>query len=214
MSELRTRSLSHTHACRAATWGRATLAQTRCVADTTAKDYHLKSAGGRWTSGGWVADTVTSPCVDAGDPANAYANEPSPNGGRINIGAYGNTTQASKTPGSSYTVTFTVGTGGTLSGISSQAVQAGKACTAVTAVPNTGYKLVNWTGTNGFVATTANPLTVSNVIADMAITANFAANTYTLTYTAGANGTIMGSTPQTVNYGASGTAVTAVPLAT
>jgi len=32
-----------------------------------------------------------------------------------------------------------------------------------------------------------------------------------LTYTAGANGTITGSTPQTVNFGADGTAVTAVP---
>ena len=36
---------------------------------------------------------------------------------------------------------------------------------------------------------------------------------FTLTYTAGANGTIIGTTPQTVNYGASGTAVTAVPNA-
>ena len=45
----------------------------------------------------------------------------------------------------------------------------------------------------------------------MTVTANFAINTYTLTYTAGANGTITGDTPQTVNYGADGTAVTAVP---
>ena len=36
----------------------------------------------------------------------------------------------------------------------------------------------------------------------MSVTANFAINTYTLTYTAGANGTITGTTPQTVNYGA------------
>ena len=41
------------------------------------------------------------------------------------------------------------------------------------------------------------------------MTANFAINTYTLTYTAGANGTLAGTTPQTVNYGASGTPVTA-----
>jgi hypothetical protein len=34
---------------------------------------------------------------------------------------------------------------------------------------------------------------------------------YTLTYTAGANGSITGATPQTVNPGANGTAVTAVP---
>jgi hypothetical protein len=37
--------------------------------------------------------------------------------------------------------------------------------------------------------------------------------TYTLAYTAGTNGTLAGTTPQTVNYGASGTAVAATPAA-
>ncbi|MGD9201149.1 MAG: PKD domain-containing protein [Chitinispirillia bacterium] len=32
-----------------------------------------------------------SQCVDSGDPGLPYASEPSPNGGRINLGAYGNT---------------------------------------------------------------------------------------------------------------------------
>ena len=32
-----------------------------------------------------------SPCIDAGDPASDYSNEPQPNGNRINMGAYGNT---------------------------------------------------------------------------------------------------------------------------
>ena len=36
-------------------------------------------------------------------------------------------------------------------------------------------------------------------------------NSYLLTYTAGANGTISGTSPQSVNYGASGSTVTAVP---
>ena len=35
--------------------------------------------------------------IDAGSPAAPFANEPLPNGGRINIGAYGNTPQASMT---------------------------------------------------------------------------------------------------------------------
>jgi len=42
-------------------------------------------------------------------------------------------------------------------------------------------------------------------------TAEITRTSYTLTYTAGANGTITGTTPQTVGYGASGTPVTAVP---
>jgi len=64
--------------------------------DAAGDDFHLKSEGGHWTAGGWVTDAVTSPCVDAGDPADAYSTEPLPNGGRVNMGAYGNTSQASK----------------------------------------------------------------------------------------------------------------------
>jgi len=59
-------------------------------------DYHLMSAGGRWTAGGWVQDQVTSQCIDAGDPADPYDNESEPNGERINVGPYGDTYQASR----------------------------------------------------------------------------------------------------------------------
>ena len=59
-------------------------------------DYHLKSIEGRWTSGGWVADGAHSPCIDAGDPTSGYTGEPGSNGDRANMGAYGNTAQASK----------------------------------------------------------------------------------------------------------------------
>lgn len=38
--------------------------------------------------------TGSSPCIDAGDPAADYSLEPEPDGGRINMGAYGNTPQA------------------------------------------------------------------------------------------------------------------------
>src|SRR5260370_41163017 len=40
---------------------------------------------------------------------------------------------------------------------------------------------------------------------------SYVSSSYPLTYTALANGTISGASPQTVNYGASGTPVTAVP---
>ena len=60
-------------------------------------DGHLKSATGTWSNGTWVIYPTNSPCIDRGNPASAFANEPSPNGGRINIGAFGNTGQASKT---------------------------------------------------------------------------------------------------------------------
>ncbi|MHB0946408.1 MAG: right-handed parallel beta-helix repeat-containing protein [Sedimentisphaerales bacterium] len=38
-----------------------------------------------------------SVCIDTGQPWADYSNEPSPNGGRINIGAYGNTNEATVT---------------------------------------------------------------------------------------------------------------------
>ncbi|MCB0587142.1 MAG: right-handed parallel beta-helix repeat-containing protein [Phaeodactylibacter sp.] len=43
------------------------------------EDYHLHSI---------------SPCIDKGDPEDDFSHEPQPNGGRINMGAYGNTSEA------------------------------------------------------------------------------------------------------------------------
>jgi len=67
-------------------------------------DYHLKSEAGRWdpASESWVTDNVTSPCIDAGDPNMPVGDEPDPNGGRINMGAYGGTAEASKSPAYSW----------------------------------------------------------------------------------------------------------------
>jgi hypothetical protein len=59
-------------------------------------DYHLQSKTAHWTSTGWVKDTAHSPCIDKGAPSSPWASEPYPNGGRINMGRYGNTAQASK----------------------------------------------------------------------------------------------------------------------
>ncbi|RNC64407.1 right-handed parallel beta-helix repeat-containing protein [Proteiniphilum sp. X52] len=65
-------------------------------ADRTNHDFHLKSQYGRWNGTAWITDQLTSPCIDAGDPADNYSTEPTPNGNRINIGVYGNTDEASK----------------------------------------------------------------------------------------------------------------------
>ena len=60
-------------------------------------DYHLLSEIERWDPNSltWIADTLTSPCIDAGDPNSPYVHEPTPNGQRINMGVYGGTDQAS-----------------------------------------------------------------------------------------------------------------------
>jgi Tol biopolymer transport system component len=66
-------------------------------------DYHLQSQSGRWqdtdpnpNTHGWVRDALTSPCIDSGDPQDAIGVEPNDHGGRINMGAYGGTSQASR----------------------------------------------------------------------------------------------------------------------
>ncbi len=64
-------------------------------------DYHLRSKLGRWDlrTSTWVTDPADSPCLDRGDPATAFLDEPYPNGGRINLGAYGGMVEASKSVG-------------------------------------------------------------------------------------------------------------------
>ena len=83
-------------------WGSGNIAADPLFANPAAGDYHLRSKYGRWDpaanagAGGWVTDPVGSPCIDGGDPASDYSNEPQPNFGRANIGAFGNTAQASR----------------------------------------------------------------------------------------------------------------------
>jgi CubicO group peptidase (beta-lactamase class C family) len=69
-------------------------------ADPDNEDYHLKSQAGRWNPvrQSWTLDDVTSPCIDAGDPSTTLGSEPLNNGGIINMGAYGGTSQASMSP--------------------------------------------------------------------------------------------------------------------
>lgn len=74
-------------------------------ADPMNGDYHLLSEKGRYVplnpalTGGieglWTFDRVSSPCIDSGDPDERPSRELMPNGGRVNMGAYGNSPQAS-----------------------------------------------------------------------------------------------------------------------
>jgi predicted outer membrane repeat protein len=78
--------------------------------DYTNGDYHLKSQGWRWSesSESWTWDEITSPCIDTGDPCSPLGDEPlsvprDPYNmyglnKRINMGAYGGSSQASLPP--------------------------------------------------------------------------------------------------------------------
>ncbi|MEO8704714.1 MAG: DUF1565 domain-containing protein [Kofleriaceae bacterium] len=66
--------------------------------DEAADDYHEKSTAGHFSKGTFVNDDVSSPAIDKADPAASSASEPAPNGTRANLGAFGQTTEASKSP--------------------------------------------------------------------------------------------------------------------
>lgn len=70
--------------------------------DSANADYHLKSPWGRyvpWTDTWVTTDRDNSPCLDAGDPSDGPRGERVPNGGRIDMGAYGGTPYASLSSG-------------------------------------------------------------------------------------------------------------------
>ncbi len=133
--------------------------------------------------------------------------------GRVGVGAYGVSPTEWGTiviegeislP--SYTLTYTAGANGSITGSSPQTVHQNFDGTQVTATPAANYHFTSWSDS---VLTAAR--TDLNVVGDITVTANFAIDTHTLTYTAGANGSVTGTNPQTINHGSDGTAVTAVP---
>jgi hypothetical protein len=105
-----------------------------------------------------------------------------------------------------YTLTYNAGAGGSISGATPQTVNHGSNGTPVEAVPDIGYRFVDWSDSS-----TENPRTDTDVTGDITATANFAINQYTLTYNAGPGGSISGKNPQPVNHGSDGTPVEAVP---
>lgn len=101
--------------------------------------------------------------------------------------------------------------GATIDGETQQIIESGGDMTTVTAVAPLYYDFVNWTEDDVEVATTPQ-LRWQSVVTSHTFTANFVPySTYTLSYTAGANGSISGDATQIVIRTTTGTAVTAVP---
>ena len=101
-----------------------------------------------------------------------------------------------------YTVSFTAGTGGAVSGNSITNVPYDSAIlisentitingTTITATPNSGKVFSNWSNASG------------TITADRTITANFANSTLTVTFSAGTGGTVSSNTLNNIPYGSS-----------
>ena len=82
-----------------------------------------------------------------------------------------------------FTLTYTAGANGAITGVSPQTVAHGSEGTAVTAVPDAHYHFVNWSD-----ASTSNPRTDTNVTANISVTANFAIDAFTLTISRSGSG--------------------------
>ena len=110
------------------------------------------------------------------------------------------TISATFTP-STYTITATAGTGGTITPTGSVSVAHGGSQT-FTITPNAGYQITNVT----VDSVTQGPITsytFSNVTANHTISVTFTPNTYTISASAGTGGTITPSGSISVNHGAS-----------
>lgn len=183
-------------------------------------DYHLKSHAGHWTTNGWVQDIVTSPCIDAGDPTSDYGNEPPPNGGRVNMGCYGNTAQASRSPDWTKIVQLVVRGSPLNYGISDPCDygtnlvfigdQVTNSVPRLFAGTNGGVRLncAGWSGTNDIPTTGNTNVVVFTATTNSAMTWLWQTQ-YMMTATAITNGTV---TPTSAWYQAGSTSiVTALP---
>ena len=155
---------------------------------------------------GWDAQTLHSGVTFDGGTSN-YCTGEAARANMINSDGWTITDGGKACP--TYTITAFAGSGGSIDPTGAVTVNFG-ADQAFTITPTTGYHVVDVMA-DGASAGAVTTYTFENVSANHTITASFEINTYTLTYTAGAHGWINGTSPQTVNHGADGTAVTAVP---
>lgn len=80
----------------AITFGRGILApRDPLFVDLNKGNFHLKSKFGHFTPTGYVADAVSSPALAKGDPKGAVDQQPPRAGNRSELGAYGNSSEAS-----------------------------------------------------------------------------------------------------------------------
>jgi uncharacterized repeat protein (TIGR01451 family)/uncharacterized repeat protein (TIGR02543 family) len=100
-----------------------------------------------------------------------------------------------------YVITPTAGSNGSITPSTPQTVNYGSSIT-FTIAANTGYHTTD-VRVDGVSQGVLSSYTFTNVVANHSLTSAYAINTYLITPTAGSNGSITPSTPQTVNYGSS-----------
>ncbi|MDO8490344.1 MAG: ice-binding family protein [bacterium] len=128
-----------------------------------------------------------------------------------------NSTVYAKWTTDSYTLTIpaSAGTGSGSYGGTAAGLVVYNTAVSITATPAASSNFTSWTATGAAAACDGSAVSpcAFNMTGAASVTATYTLKTFTLTYSANAGGTIVGTTPQTINYGANGTAVTATPNA-
>jgi len=135
---------------------------------------------------------IVTICIhDDGGTANAGVDTSTPQTFTITVNPHNDP------PVDTYTLTYTAGVNGTISGTSPQTVNQGATGAPVTAVPQAGYHFVSWSDGIFTAARTDTNVTVNvNVSASFAININISINRYTLTANVSGSGSVAKSPDQ------------------
>lgn len=155
-----------------------------CFASIMDRDFHLQSTAGSFHKGLWTPDPTNSPGIDRGDPASDYSLEPSYNGLRVELGAYGNTPEASRTAYAGALFSVALAASPALAGTTgihpTGPLYPSNTSITVWADPaNTNYAFSGWSGTYSWGART-NTFPISQ---NVSLTALFITRTSDTNYT-------------------------------
>jgi hypothetical protein len=126
----------------------------------------------------------------------------------VNLTTGINVTRAVTLGRADITLAYTAKGNGRILGKTTQRVTQGGSGTTVWAIPNAGYRFTQWSD-----GKTDNPRLDTQMVADLAVEAQFSILTYTLTYRVGDGGVLeSGETTQTVNHGTHGTPIKVKPV--
>jgi len=168
----------------------------------------LRDDGKYWNGASWVATQYWNPASTSNGWDTwswAWAPDPTEVGSHTYTvsaratDAVGHTTLSSPFVVNTYTITPSAGAGGAISPSTVQTVQGGSSKT-FTVVPDIGYHIVNVLKNGGSIGASES-VTFTNVTSNSTLSATFAIDTFTITATAGSNGTISPGGAQAVDYG-------------
>jgi uncharacterized repeat protein (TIGR01451 family) len=196
--------------------------------ELTGRHFDGDSEGGSGNTSGSASDTPllqlrridndeihwTIPALDSARSDSSYHSEPLVG---LPAGHYATTLFVNGIPSLSrvieaqprFTVTPSADGGGRIDPATPQFVAEGTS-TSFDLVPDVGHHLDGVSGSCGGTLA-GSTFTTASIFEDCSVVVDFAIDVFTLTYSAGPDGTIEGASSQSVEYGASGIPVTAIP---